>query len=150
MTMISILPPGPLSSSFPAAINLLARQALTPLSRTAFVRNRNCFPPPPIARSDRYLSNPETQLTITVAILGLIALVLESLLLKRVKHLQAEETLRVFALTLIVIGTLFFVCAGFSAQQIAPAVGLFGTVVGYLLGQAAGKGEKSNGETEKT
>jgi hypothetical protein len=43
MTMKSILPPGPLSSSFPAASHLLARQSLTPLSRTAFVRNRNCF-----------------------------------------------------------------------------------------------------------
>lgn len=43
MTMNSTLPPGPLSSSFRAAIHLLARQSLTPLSRTAFVRNRNCF-----------------------------------------------------------------------------------------------------------
>jgi hypothetical protein len=38
MSMKSILPPGPLSSSFPAALHLLARQSLTPLSRTAFVR----------------------------------------------------------------------------------------------------------------
>lgn len=38
MTMKSTLPPGPLSSSFRAAIHFLARQSLTPLSRTAFVR----------------------------------------------------------------------------------------------------------------
>ena len=38
MTMQSILLLGPLSSSFRAAILLLARQSLTPLSRTAFVR----------------------------------------------------------------------------------------------------------------
>lgn len=38
MTMNSILPPGPLSSSCRAAIHFLARQSLTPLSRTAFVR----------------------------------------------------------------------------------------------------------------
>ncbi len=36
MTMKSTLPLGPLSSSFRAAILLLARQSLTPLSRTAF------------------------------------------------------------------------------------------------------------------
>ena len=43
MTMKSTLPLGPLSSSFRAAIHLLAWQSLTPLSRTAFVRQRNGF-----------------------------------------------------------------------------------------------------------
>jgi hypothetical protein len=38
MTMKSTLPPGPLSSAFRAAIHLLTRHSLTPLSRTAFVR----------------------------------------------------------------------------------------------------------------
>jgi hypothetical protein len=43
MTMQSTLPLNPLNSSLRAAIQRLARQALIPLSRTAFVRNRNCF-----------------------------------------------------------------------------------------------------------
>ena len=38
MTMKSTFSPGPLSNSLRAAIRLLVRQLLTPLSRTAFVR----------------------------------------------------------------------------------------------------------------
>jgi hypothetical protein len=37
--------------------------------------------------------------------------------------------------TLIIIGTLFFITAGFDSTQIAPALGLFGTIAGYLLGK---------------
>jgi hypothetical protein len=37
MTINSPLAPGPLTSSPPAALQLLTRQSLTPLSRTAFV-----------------------------------------------------------------------------------------------------------------
>ena len=45
-----------------------------------------------------------------------------------------EDILRIVVTTLVICGTLFFVAAGFSSEQIAPAIGLFGTVVGYLLG----------------
>jgi hypothetical protein len=38
MTINSPLPPGPLTSSPPAALILLTRQSVTPLSRTAFVK----------------------------------------------------------------------------------------------------------------
>lgn len=43
MTMQSTRPPGPLSSLSPVALHLLARQAVTPLSRTAFVRQPELF-----------------------------------------------------------------------------------------------------------
>jgi len=105
---------------------------------------------PPVSRSSEFLSEPEVRLTIAVALIGLIALALEYLLLRRIKNLQAEEALRVFGVTLILIGTFFFVAAGFGAQQIAPALGLFGTIAGYLLGRAAGKGERSDGKTEES
>ena len=40
-----------------------------------------------------------------------------------------------FGVTLILVGTLFAITAGFSAEDIGPALGLFGTVAGYLLGR---------------
>ena len=40
MTMKLPLAPGPLSSSFRVALHLLTRQSVTPLSRTAFMRQR--------------------------------------------------------------------------------------------------------------
>ena len=39
-TLKSPLAPGPLSSSLPAALHLLTRQFVTPLSQTAFLRHR--------------------------------------------------------------------------------------------------------------
>ena len=39
------------------------------------------------------------------------------------------------AVTLIVVSSLFIITAGYSSEQIAPAMGLFGTIAGYLLGR---------------
>jgi hypothetical protein len=55
-------------------------------------------------------------------------------------RLKPEDTLRSFALTLVIIGTVFFIVAGFDSQQIAPAIGLFGTIAGYMLGRTERRG----------
>jgi hypothetical protein len=62
------------------------------------------------------------------------------------KHIsyRPDDVLRLIITTIIIGGTLFFLAAGFSSQQIAPAVGLFGTVVGYLLGSAERSRSGSN------
>ena len=52
---------------------------------------------------------------------------------------QPEQTIRLLAVTLIVISTLFIITAGFDSEQIAPAMGLFGTIAGYILGRAIEK-----------
>jgi len=55
-----------------------------------------------------------------------------------------ENVIRILALILIVSGTLFLVTMGYSAEQIAPALGILGTVAGYMLGRADkdGKSDK--------
>ncbi|MNW14527.1 hypothetical protein D3C71_2127710 [compost metagenome] len=50
-----------------------------------------------------------------------------------------EQTIKLLAVTLIVISTLFIITAGFDGEQIAPAMGLFGTIAGYMVGRAGGK-----------
>jgi len=68
---------------------------------------------------------------------ALIALLMEYFLLRKLTAgLKAEDILRVFGVTLINLGTLFLVTAGYNSNQIAPAMGLFGTVAGYLLGRS--------------
>ena len=42
-------------------------------------------------------------------------------------------------ITLIITATLFLITAGYDNNQIAPAIGLFGTVAGYLLGKSVNK-----------
>jgi hypothetical protein len=86
------------------------------------------------------LSSYEFWLSVQVLVLGVAVLVVEYLLL-RGRRVSGEEILRVLAVTLIVVATLFVVTAGFSAQQISPAMGLLGTIAGYLLGRRAGSVE---------
>jgi hypothetical protein len=52
---------------------------------------------------------------------------------------RPEQTIRLVAVTLVVISTLFVITAGSSSEQLAPAMGLFGTIAGYRLGTASGK-----------
>eukprot|EP01037_Dinobryon_pediforme_P023862 gene23862-25444_t len=48
---------------------------------------------------------------------------------------QPDQFLRSFIVVIIVIAALILITAGFSNEQIAPAFGLFGTIVGYMLGR---------------
>src|SRR4051812_40403855 len=58
-----------------------------------------------------------------------------SLFLLRAKRANPDDVLRTFAVTLVIIGSLFAMTAGFSSAQIAPIVGLFGTIIGYITGR---------------
>jgi phosphate/sulfate permease len=84
-------------------------------------------------------SEREFYLTVLVAVVGVFTLLMQFLLLKKSTRLKSEDTTRVFGITLIIMSTLFSLTAGFDAEQIAPAVGLFGTIAGYLLGRSERK-----------
>ncbi len=49
---------------------------------------------------------------------------------------SAEAVLRVFGTVLIIVGALFLVVAGYTDKQMAPVMGLLGTLAGYLLGKS--------------
>ena len=46
---------------------------------------------------------------------------------------------KLVGLTLVITAGLFLICAGYSQDQIAPMVGLLGTIAGYLLGKGEAK-----------
>ncbi len=75
----------------------------------------------------------------SVLFFGLLVFLAE-LYLMRLISFQPEQSIKLIAVTLIVVSTLFIITTGFSSEQIAPAMGLFGTVAGYMLGRSqAGK-----------
>ena len=76
-------------------------------------------------------------LTVSLLLFGVIIIFLEFLLLRKRLNDRIDDLGKFFILTLIIIGTLVLVGAGFNADQIAPVIGLFGTVAGYLLGRNA-------------
>ena len=85
------------------------------------------------------LSSWEFKLSLIVLIFGLIIICLEIFLI-RSQQMNTESSIRIIIITLIITSTLFLITAGYSNDQIAPAVGLLGTIAGYLLGRMYSKG----------
>lgn len=79
-----------------------------------------------------FLSSEEGELALLVLALG-AAIIIAQFLALRTKQGTAEDVIRAYTITLIIIGTLVLIVAGYSNDQIAPAMGLFGTIAGYLL-----------------
>lgn len=96
------------------------------------------------------LTRFEFWLTLLVVSFGTTVIAMQFFLLRR-HEATSDEILKVFAVTLIVVGSLVLITAGFDDQQIAPAMGLFGTISGYLLGRASGsKGTKADSANKPT
>jgi len=91
--------------------------------------------PPP---ASHFLSSTEGELTLVVLGFGVLIVIALTFLLRRTNS-SADDAIRAYSVTLILIGTMVLICAGYSNDQIAPAMGLFGTLAGYLLGRKAGQ-----------
>ena len=68
------------------------------------------------------------------------------MLLRGVVKQRTEVISRTYTITLIIVGTMFLITAGFDSEQTSPAMALFGTIAGYLLGRIdlAHKPEENN------
>jgi hypothetical protein len=80
------------------------------------------------------LSRLEFSLSIIVLSFGIIVILLEIFVIKS-KKIASQDVIKFITITLIITGTLFLITAGYDNNQIAPAVGLLGTIAGYLLGR---------------
>jgi hypothetical protein len=100
----------------------------------------------PIPVREIPLSSQELFLSGAVLLMGAIVLTLLFLLV-RSRRIPADAILRTITVPLVVIAALFMVTAGFSTSDVAPVIGLLGTIVGYLLGDrrtaAAGAAESA-------
>jgi hypothetical protein len=111
--------------------------------------------PASVVVRENYLSSPEFGLSIIISLLTVITLLLQFFLLNKKKDLKSEDILRTFGVVLIIMGTLFVIASGFDTNQIAPAMGLFGTIAGYLLSRETNRetnkeGKDKNEAEEKT
>ncbi|PTR09979.1 hypothetical protein C8R32_10266 [Nitrosospira sp. Nsp5] len=85
-----------------------------------------------------YLTSREALTSFAVLGFGLLMAIVSTYLLQ-VAKVAATEVIRLVALLVIVTGVLFLVAAGYAVENIAPALGLLGTVAGYLLGRSEKK-----------
>jgi hypothetical protein len=98
-----------------------------------------------VARDHSFTTDREERLSFSILLFGFFVLIVQYLLLRRPPRQSAHDILQLLSINLIVTGTLFLISAGFSAQQIAPGLGLFGTIAGYVLGRRMG--EAANAKT---
>jgi hypothetical protein len=68
----------------------------------------------------------------SVLVFGCFIMLLATILLYR--GTTSHDVLKLFGTMIIVISAVFLVVAGYSDTQIAPVIGLLGTIAGYLLG----------------
>lgn len=73
-------------------------------------------------------------LSLSVLGLGVFVLCCLTYLIKSGRRF--DDLLRSFVTILIVVSAVFLVVAGYSEKQIAPVVGLLGTIAGYVLGKS--------------
>jgi hypothetical protein len=77
--------------------------------------------------------------TVGIAIIGL-------LIYSITRHTESkpEDISRPVIVVTVIISTLILVTAGYSNEQIAPAFGLFGTIIGYILGRLSSPSSSSS------
>jgi hypothetical protein len=69
-----------------------------------------------------------------VLIFGILVMALSTVL--ALKKLEKDTILKVVVIPMAVVSAIFLVVAGYDDRQVAPAMGLLGTIVGYVLGTA--------------
>jgi len=86
-----------------------------------------------LAQSGSLFSFAEISLTWIIFIFGLIALGIFFLLVHYGK--ATPYLIRIYVIIILVFGTLLVVSSAYTTEQVAPIVGFFGTIAGYLLGR---------------
>ncbi len=77
-----------------------------------------------------------------ILIFGVLIISIEVYLIIR-GQIEAKDIMKYIVVTLIITCVMFLITAGHNNNQIAPAMGLLGTIAGYLLGKGSNNNEKS-------
>lgn len=93
-----------------------------------------------VSQAGGLFSLGEFQLTIVIFVFGLISLVAFLMMVRGEK--ATPYMMRLYVIIILVFGTLLVVSSSYSTEQIAPVVGFFGTIAGYLLGRTDRVGSK--------
>lgn len=80
----------------------------------------------------------EFWLAVLAAVTGMFIISLIAWSVSRMAHVRPEDITRPAIVITIITSALILIIAGFSNEQIAAAFGLFGTIVGYMLGRMSG------------
>lgn len=122
-----------------ATSELIAPDASPAVPLTQTTVSRGVDPQPASAAEnaiESQMTSREFRLSVLIVVFGIIISLIQYLLLRSIVKEKTEIITRTFTITLIVVGTMFLIAAGYRTEQISPALGLFGTIAGYLLGRS--------------
>jgi hypothetical protein len=74
------------------------------------------------------------QLGITLLVFASVVFIGQFYLIAKSRKGWDDRSFKAFGLTLILITSMFLVLLGFDDKQLAPMIGLLGTLAGYILG----------------
>ncbi|TDH64214.1 hypothetical protein E2C06_02390 [Dankookia rubra] len=90
----------------------------------------------PISAADIVGWKAEHLLVAAFCLLGVLILTFEFVLFLRARdRVSANDVMRGFSVTLILVGVVALLGIGYDEKQVQPAIALFGTLLGYLLGR---------------
>lgn len=106
-------------------------------------------PPPPPSASDSIspadldisaMTSREFLLSISMMIFGLLVICGQLFYVRTTNEeeeskIAAESAIRLTIVSMIIVGSLVLISSGYNKDQIGPAMGLFGTLAGYLIGR---------------
>lgn len=98
-------------------------------------------------RRNEFIFDDGLFLSLCLLVFSLFVFALMTYLIRLGK--EPDQILKVFGSVLIVVSAVFLIIAGYSEKQIAPVIGLLGTVAGYILGKSAGNHSESNQSSGK-
>jgi hypothetical protein len=78
----------------------------------------------------------QLKLTVLVSIFGIIGLIFVAWLFRSSVTADTEKIVRLVIVVIVVTASLILIAGGYSTDQTAPAFGLFGSIIGYILGSA--------------
>jgi quinol-cytochrome oxidoreductase complex cytochrome b subunit len=78
----------------------------------------------------------QLKLTLLVSIFGIIGLIFVAWLFRSSVTADTEKIVRLVIVVIVVTASLILIAGGYSTNQTAPAFGLFGSIIGYILGSA--------------
>jgi hypothetical protein len=87
----------------------------------------------------------QLELTILVTIFGIIGLIFVAMLFRSTIAADTDKIVRLIIVVIVVTASLILISGGYSTDQTAPAFGLFGSIIGYILGSARGQASGGGG-----
>lgn len=78
----------------------------------------------------------QLKLTLLVTAFGVFGLLFVAWVFRSAVTTDTEKIVRLVIVVIVVCASLILIAGGYSTNQTAPAFGLFGSIIGYILGSA--------------